>query len=251
MASSRGVPDALDDLLRRLGGHWSEVIIPGGSQSHVLRRSTGDQYLKVAPTRQPELAQPVDEERHRLDWLQGRGLPVPDLLAGAREADLTWILTSAVPGTPASAPWPVSDRSRVMTVIGEALRALHELDPTDCPFDHSPAAELALAGQAGADRAELARLEASRPNGKLVLGHGDYCLPNVLVTARGTAYLIDLGGFGLADRHRDLASALGSILGDRNPQFDHTHGEAFLDAYGRDAVAQRDLRWATDLKRLY
>jgi len=82
------------------------------------------------------------------------------------------------------------------------------------------------------------------PNGAPVIGHGDYCLPNVLLAPGGAVHLVDVGRAGLADRHSDLADALRSIRGPLNPQFDESHAQRFLDAYGRDDIVDDDLdRW--------
>jgi aminoglycoside phosphotransferase len=188
----------------------------------------------------PHLAQIVDAERARLDWLRARDVPVPKILDSASEPDLTWILTAPVPGVPASDRWPTAERDRVAAVFGETLRELHSLDPTDCPFDFSPQTRLQTARQS----------ESAVPDGTPVLGHGDYCLPNVLLGPGGAVHLIDVGRAGLADRHSDLADALRSIRGPLNPQFDESHAQRFLDAYGRDGIVDDWLRWFDDLDRL-
>src|SRR5439155_1556483 len=60
-------------------------------------------------------------------------------------------------------------------------------------------------------------LVATRPAGEdLVLTHGDYCLPNVILRGPtlgnpGLAGFVDVGRAGLADRYRDLALASRSI----------------------------------------
>jgi aminoglycoside phosphotransferase len=82
-----------------------------------------------------------------------------------------------------------------------------------------------------------------------VIGHGDYCLPNVLIAPNGAVHLIDVGRARLADRHSDLADALRSIRGPLNPQFDESHAQRFLDAYGRDGIVDDRLRWFDDLDR--
>jgi aminoglycoside phosphotransferase len=149
------------------------------------------------------------------------------------------MLTAPVPGVPASDPWPTADRNRVAAVFGETLRKLHQLDPTDCPFDFSPQTRLKAARQ----------LKSAMPNGTPVIGHGDYCLPNVLLAPDGAVHLVDVGRAGLADRHSDLADALRSIRGPLNPQFDESHAQRFLDAYGRADIVDDRLRWFDDLDR--
>jgi len=88
----------------------------------------------------------------------------------------------------------------------------------------------------------LAELEKTRPTVQdLVVCHGDYCTPNVLVdpdTLRPTG-LVDLGRLGCADRCSDLALMRGSLRNGRNPQYGEAHVERFLTMYGADAEDAR------------
>src|SRR5262249_12997630 len=47
---------------------------------------------------------------------------------------------------------------------------------------------------------------------EVVLGHGDYCLPNVLVSGGEIVGVVDWGAGGYADRRFDLATARWTIL---------------------------------------
>lgn len=71
----------------------------------------------------------------------------------------------------------------------------------------------------------------------MVVCHGDYCLPNVMIaTGRVVGYL-DLGEAGVAERRRDLAVATWSVTWNVGPGFE----DLFLDAYGTDwDVPRRD-----------
>jgi kanamycin kinase len=77
--------------------------------------------------------------------------------------------------------------------------------------------------------AALARLERLRPRSEdLVVCHGDYCLPNVLVADGRVSGFVDLGELGVADRWWDLAVGSWSITWNLGPGFQ----ERFLRAYG-------------------
>ena len=79
--------------------------------------------------------------------------------------------------------------------------------------------------------AQLVHLRPQQEN--LVVCHGDYCLPNVLISnARVSAY-VDLGELGVADRWWDLAVATWSVTWNLGPGWENL----FLETYGveRDA----------------
>jgi kanamycin kinase len=174
-----------------------EVVTHGHSGARVLRYLDGSGYLKSADD--PAAADLIDAERDRLLWLRSRGVPVPEVLDAGRG----WLHTAVAPGRPASDPWPPSERDRVVTIVGKTLRWLHSLDPAGCPFGAGP-----------------------------VVGHGDYCLPNVLISADDSVHLIDVGRAGRLDPSVDIEDCLQSIRGPLNPQFDDSHAQRFLAAYG-------------------
>jgi aminoglycoside 3'-phosphotransferase-2 len=104
-----------------------------------------------------------------------------------------------------------------------ALAELHALPITDCPFDERLTVKLATASArldagevdaAGFDIERTGRTQQSvwaeltarePPAEDLVVTHGDACWPNFILRPDGTAAIIDLGRFGVADRHQDLA----------------------------------------------
>ncbi|MEV6609945.1 phosphotransferase [Kutzneria sp. NPDC051319] len=186
-----------------------EVVTTGHSGTRVLRFLDGSGYLKTAPPDDIAAADLIDAERDRLLWLRSRDIPVPTVVDAGRG----WLHTAAVPGRPASDPWPPDhrNRNRIMTIMGETLRHLHSVDPSDCPFGTGP---------------------VIGPVTSPVIGHGDYCLPNVLIADDGTVHLIDVGRAGLLDPSVDIEDCLNSIRGPFNPQFDEAHATRFLAAYG-------------------
>ncbi len=75
----------------------------------------------------------------------------------------------------------------------------------------------------------LDELEATRPDSEdLVVTHGDYCLPNVVLRDGAVAGFIDVGRAGVADRHQDFACAARSIAYNYGEQF----VAPFFEAYG-------------------
>jgi aminoglycoside 3'-phosphotransferase II len=197
----------------------------------------GKFFLKVATTDE------VAEEAARLRWFAGR-VPVPNVIAYERVGDDRYLFTQAIDGVAAHAI--TEQRLDAVRALADGLRLLHALDVGACPFDArlepvmAKARTNALAGRVDEtdfDAARLGRsaldllreLEATRPASEdLVVTHGDYCLPNVILRNGAVAGFIDVGRAGVADRHQDFACAARSIA--------YNYGEPFVapffEAYG-------------------
>ncbi len=182
-------------------------------------------------------------------------LPVPRVLAFDQIGE-HWVLRmSAVPGIDASDIRLLERPERLVVALARALRQIHALPAqSHVPFDRRLEVTLAEAerrlrsGQVDLDEERRglsadalgALLRKSRPTSEdLVPTHGDYCLPNVLFDP-GTLALtgfVDLGRFGLADRHQDLALAERSLRHNLSEDW----SGVFFDAYGitpdRDKLA--------------
>jgi aminoglycoside phosphotransferase len=145
-------------------------------------------------------------ERDRLAWLRGR-LPVPEMVGFFHVVGDDWLMTRELPGVPMYHASMGLSPERVARVLGEILRGIHSTDAADCPF-------------------------GIRKRGHLLI-HGDYCLPNVLVSQGKLSGLIDVGGTGLGDPRQDLAAGVWTL------QYNFGKGFArdFLDAYGAPAMS--------------
>ncbi|MBO0607534.1 aminoglycoside 3'-phosphotransferase [Myceligenerans salitolerans] len=162
-------------------------------------------YLKWVPAGAP-CPDPF-AEAGRLSWAR-RFAVVPKVIDVGRGDDGAWLLTEELRGTSAIEPrWRGRPRAAAHA-IGEGLRLLHDTAPVaDCPFTWTPAARTA------ALPAE-ARAAVGRPPAvdRLVVCHGDACVPNTLLHDDGTfAAHVDLGELGVADRWSDLAVASRSV----------------------------------------
>lgn len=156
-------------------------------------------------------------------------IPAPRVLDWAERDGSATLLTCALPGIPASALPPTEARAAARRLT-EFLERLHTLAVRDCPFDRRlevtvpMAAANVAAGLVDHDdfdevrrgqRAErlLEQLLADQPRAQalqladLVVCHGDYCLPNVLLDPDTLVVtgILDVGRLGVADRHLDLA----------------------------------------------
>lgn len=230
------------ELRARFARHEWKPITTGKSGSSVWRLD-GPSQLYVKHGRD------VADEADRLCWLAQHDIPVPEVV----DVGDDWLVTTALPGRPAHEPWPAAVRNDVVDAIADLTKQLHALPVDTCPFDHTLAVTVPTAhanaregrvdlddldgDRAGWSTEELiAALDATtRPIEDLVVGHGDLCLPNVLIdphTLRATGF-IDVGRAGRADRHNDLAIISRSLGADgRNRQFGPDAADRFLTRYG-------------------
>lgn len=197
-----------------------EAVTGGESDTSVFRR--GEVFAKCCGVGGvPELR----DERDRVKWLAGTGLPGATVVDWDESADGACLMTTAVPGV-AGTSLPASVQRDAMVSLGRTLRELHSL--TDCPFERPLASVVGLAEDVvrrGAVNPEfltdewrllepaelLARVVAERPYVESVLEpvvcHGDACFPNVFFDPSTLAVtgLIDVGRLGVADRYSDVA----------------------------------------------
>ncbi|MDX8140670.1 aminoglycoside 3'-phosphotransferase [Lentzea sp. BCCO 10_0061] len=173
------------------------------------------------------------DERDRLLWL-GRHFEVPEIRAFAED----WLVLADV-GAPSLTS---ADPVLAGTVMGTVLRSLHSLPVASCPYDatipvmlekarHNVEAGLVDVGDfdddnLGATPEELLhRLVATAPSAEdLVVAHGDFCPPNVLLRPDGSTVLIDVARLGVSDRHRDLALAHRALGEEAVAAFDRAYG---------------------------
>lgn len=229
---------------------WSPQTI-GRSDAAVFRLEASGQPPLFVKT---EAATPFGElpaEAARLRWLGTNGIACPQVLSEIGDNERNWLLMTAIPGQDLAS----SDLApeRIVAIAADALRALHQLDITDCPFDRRldrTIAEAEARTKAGVvdetdfDDARLGHtaqqvfneLLRRRPASEdLVVAHGDASLPNLLADTGRFAGFIDCARLGVADRHVDLAIASWSVQ--------YNLGKAwvapFLHHYGATSDAER------------
>ncbi|TCO54869.1 kanamycin kinase [Actinocrispum wychmicini] len=213
-------------------------------------RLDNDRYVKWVAAGTPEIDLPGEAER--LEWAR-RWARVPRVVDHGTDSAGDWLVTAAVPGTSAVDPRWKAEPVTASAAIGHGLRLLHDTVPVDdCPFDWSVERRLVRAderiaeGGGPADWApehrhlELAearqRIGAPPAIDRLVVCHGDTCVPNTLIHDDGTfAAHVDLGSLGVADRWADLAVAAWSLGWNYGPGFDGI----LYDAYGIEPDQER------------
>ena len=198
-----------------------------------------------------------------MGWALGR-LSVPRVIDHGTAEGVEWLLTSALPGGDATGDQFIRDPASLVPLLAEGLRRFHNTPAQDCPFRfrvHDALRHVRTrvgAGIIDPDRdfhsehahltpsQALAELEATRPvTEDVVLCHGDYCLPNVMIDDGRVSGYLDLGEIGLADRWWDLAVATWSLTWNLGPGWEDT----FLQSYGveRDPDRTRYFRLLYDL----
>ncbi|WP_371786129.1 aminoglycoside 3'-phosphotransferase [Streptosporangium subroseum] len=255
-------PVAVPDIVAALAG--GDVITPvwhnelGGLTFRLEDGRGGIRYVKWVAAGTPEINLPGEAER--LDWAR-RWVNVPRVIEHGTDAAAAWLVTAAVPGRSAVDPRWVADPATAAAAIGRGLRLFHDALPVDeCPFDWSVDRRLARADERLADgegpadwfpehrRLELtqARTRIGEPPAidRLVVCHGDACVPNTLLHDDGTfAAHVDLGSLGVADRWADLAVAAWSTEWNYGPGYDGVLYDAYGIAPDPERIAYYRLLW--------
>lgn len=207
------------------------------ARTFLLTRADSTRYLKIAP--KGELVR----EAEMTKFLHGHGL-APEVLAFVQNDMHDHMLTMALPGHNGIHPDHLANPRWLAECYGRSLRRLHSLDPTGCPFPLRNDEMLALADRnlrnGIFDATHLkephdvaASRIAIRPELDHVVMHGDYCLPNLILSDARLSGFIDLGNGGLGDRHYDLYWGLWALA--YNLKTERFHQD-FLAAYGYDAI---------------
>ena len=185
-------------------------------------------------------------EARRTEWASSF-LPVPPVLDYGTDGQIDWLVTGALAGINAVDARQVMSAESLVPALANGLRRFHEAPVTDCPFDfrldtalqhiqrraasgatspatdfHPEHAHLDVMGAL----TELVRLRPS--NEQLVVCHGDYCFPNVLLQDGEVTGFLDMGELGVADRWWDLAVATWSVSWNIGPEWENL----FLTTYG-------------------
>jgi kanamycin kinase len=183
-------------------------------------------------------------ESERMVWAVAY-LPVPIVVALEEFGDATVLVTEALPGRDATDPVWRDDVGGLVRAMGQGLRRFHEAVGEEwCPFrfdldralDHVE--RRVDAGDIAGDfhdihahltaETALDQLRDTRPAGEgLVVCHGDYCAPNMLLEGRRVTGYVDLGELGVADRWWDVAVGAWSA----GWNFGEEHEARFYEGY--------------------
>lgn len=207
------------------------------------------QFLKV---RGAEERPSLLDEVARLHWA-GPHLPVPTVVAWGTEDGVDWLALDALPGRDATNPELKARPEWLVPVLARGLRRFHQAPVEQCPFrltvEDAVTTVRARIAAGHAEHADLhdefahlsldealATLEALAPQHEdLVVCHGDYCFPNVLVGDHAVTGYLDLGELAVADRWWDIAVGSWSTTWNIGPGWE----ALFIDSYGVEPDARR------------
>lgn len=247
---------SLPDELQAIAGPLLAVEQPRQGmafQVYILTTASGRYVLKIGNS--PAHIQELMDECRILTALQNEQPFVAQPLGNAKFETGHAFLFTYLEGDPlliALERTDVAGRYRLIALFAETLRRLHSWTPTllrpsdwltetlsrvgkhimvmasntlvshtNSRFDGLNAHKLYL---------ELLAWRSDVSN-ELVFGHGDYCLPNVLVRGEHLSGIIDWSRGGYADKRFDLATALFTL---RIPETlrNISYLDTFLQAYG-------------------
>lgn len=221
------IPQRVSDLARgaRLTPVWRNGI--GG----LTFRTDDGRYIKWGPL---DLEASMRDEAERMRWAR-RWITVPEVLDQGEDDAEEWFVTVALPARSAVDPRWAEHPEQAVRAVGEGLRALHDALPADeCPWEWSVAARLANA--ATRDVRVPAHLRDAPPIDRLVVCHGDACMPNTLLDDAGRPVgFVDLAALGTADRWADIAVASMSTRWNFGPGWEDT----LIEAYGVEPDRER------------
>ncbi|CAM4060408.1 Aminoglycoside 3'-phosphotransferase [Bordetella tumbae] len=179
----------------------------------------GARYIKWQPSVGLSPAERADVnlvmESEKLRWA-GQFVAVPRVVDCGEVDGAAWLVTEAIDAIPAVDPrW--RDKAEVaVRAIATGLRRFHDALPVhSCPYRST----------------WFGSTERVPEPERLVVCHGDPCVPNALLNSEGgfSAH-VDLSRLGVADRWADLAIATYSISWEVN--FGRSYDELFFSTYG-------------------
>lgn len=166
-------------------------------------------------------------------------------------SDFDYLISRKAEGKSAIDPENMNNPGRLASVLGEFLLRIHSLDVSSCPVKDVMGVQLQefdravlrneglykhISDYVQIDTIDEIRkiVEIARPQFRndTVL-HGDYCLPNIMLSGFKGKHVIDVGEGGAGDKHFDLFWGLWSLS--YNLKTD-AYRDRFLDSYGKSRI---------------
>jgi kanamycin kinase len=228
------IPDpstAVPARVRQLAGAAALTPVWRNGLGGVTFRTDDGRFIKWGPL---DDEANMRDEAERMRWAR-RWTTVPEVLDQGQDAVHEWLVTVALPGSSAVDPRWADRPWTAVRAVGAGLRALHDALPVaECPWEWSTSWRIANAAQRGTVVPESLR-DAPAVD-RLVVCHGDACMPNTLLDAEGRPIaVVDLAALGTADRWADIAVASMSTEWNYGPGWE----DALIEAYGLEPDRER------------
>jgi kanamycin kinase len=199
-----------------------------------------------------------------LHWLAEQ-LPVPRVQNYTTDVAYEYLLLSEVPGDNCVDAMARLDSNRLVELLAQGLRQIHQLDIAQCPFDERVEAKLerakyrvyhALVNEDDFDderrgmtahEVYVALRDHQPTEDDFVFTHGDYCLPNILLQGECVSGFIDLDRAGISDRYNDLAIASRSIAYNLGPEYE----QRFFLSYGVEHIDDEKIQYFRMMDELF
>jgi len=152
-----------------------------------------------------------------LRWLRGK-LPAPEIICEEKHEGIQYTLMTRIGGEMACSETNMLCPDRTVDAIAEGIRMMWAVNISDCPVRYTFTDMLhdAEGHIAGADisgwnghfdtpRKQLDWLFANTPEEDFVFAHGDYCMPNIMLSDGHVKGFVDMAQCGAADRWYDIA----------------------------------------------
>lgn len=222
---------AVPDRVRELAGSAALTPVWENGIGGLTFRTDDGRFIKWGP-RNPETT--MRDEAERMRWAR-TWITAPEVLLSGEDGTEEWLVTAAIPARSAVDPRWIARPETAVRAVGAALRTLHETLPVaECPWGWSVHERIANAARRGI--VVPRRLQDPPSIDRLVVCHGDACVPNTLLDddGRGIAH-VDLAALGTADRWADIAVA--SMSTEWN--YGSGYEDLLIEAYGVDPDRER------------
>lgn len=195
----------------------------------------------------------MHHEAERMVWAAAY-FPVPAVVSVEKFDAGSVLITEGLPGRDATDPLWRGDLPSLVRALGRGLAVFHQSVGEEwCPYrfdldralahvEHRVATDDIDPAGFHPEHADLTpataleRLLSTAPDTEdLVVCHGDYCPPNLLLTDGAVTGYVDLGEVGVADRWWDIAVGGWSVVWNFGAEFEGL----FYESYGVAADPDR------------
>jgi aminoglycoside phosphotransferase len=228
----------------------------GQSNSEVYHAANSDAFLKITH-RSANVN--LQREKEVLEWL-GNKISAPKVLHFEETRENTFLLISEIKGVNLADYIKNSKvKDNLLCGLAKSLKRIHSISVIDCPFQQTLGVKLqnareniknGLVDEKDFEDKNIGKsaetlfdeLIESKPNDEdLVFTHGDFCLPNIIISNEKVSGFVDWERGGIADRYQDIALLFRSFnfnVGD-TAQFE----DLFCNCYGIEKLDKDKIKF--------